>query len=425
MSGPVALQDANNFYVSAERAFDPSLNGVPAIVLSNNDGCAIARSAEAKALGIKMGDPIHLIREKVKKHGIAVRSSNYALYADMQRRILAAVEPFARDIEIYSIDENFLDLTGFEDRDLVAHCQALRARVEEWTTIQSCVGIAPTKTLAKLGNAAAKKNPLFAGVADMRDDAIRRWVMDRFEVGDVWGIGLATAVKLQKLGVGTAGQLRDMPMRQARGLGTVVLERLVAELNGVPAMAIEMVEPQRKGMAVTRSFGTPVTDIETLMGAVAQYAMRAGEKLRQHGLVAARLTIFFHTNRHRPDRPQYSATRTISLHPMTSDSLELISAARRGINRAWREGYQFTKAGVMLDDLTKADLRPMTLFENSENTSKRERLMTVIDGVNARFGKFTVVPAAQGFKREWKLRAETKSPAWTTRIGEVPVARAI
>ena len=425
MSGPIALQDANNFYVSAERAFDPSLNGVPAIVLSNNDGCAIARSAEAKALGIKMGDPIHLIREKVKKHGIAVRSSNYALYADMQRRILAAVEPFARDVEIYSIDENFLDLTGFEDRDLVAHCQALRARVEEWTTIQSCVGIAPTKTLAKLGNAAAKKNPLFAGVADLRDDAIRRWVMDRFEVGDVWGIGSATTVKLQKLGVGTAGQLRDMPMRQARGLGTVMLERLVAELNGVPAMAIEMVEPQRKGMAVTRSFGTPVTDIETLTGAVAQYAMRAGEKLRQHGLVAARLTIFFHTNRHRPDRPQYSATRTISLHPMTSDSLELISAARRGIEHAWRDGYKFTKAGVMLDNLTKAEFRPMTLFENSENTSKRERLMTAIDDVNGRFGKFTMVPAAQGFKREWKLRAGTKSPAWTTRISEVPVARAI
>ncbi len=425
MSGPVALQDANNFYVSAERAFDPSLNGVPAIVLSNNDGCAIARSAEAKALGIKMGDPIHLIREKVKKHGIAVRSSNYALYADMQRRILAAVEPFARDIEIYSIDENFLDLTGFEDRDLVAHCQTLRARVEEWTTIQSCVGIAPTKTLAKLGNAAAKKNPMFAGVADMRDDAIRRWVMDRFEVADVWGVGSATAVKLQKLGVGTAGQLRDMPMRQARGLGTIVLERLVAELNGVPAMAIEMVEPQRRGMAVTRSFGTPITDIETLMGAVAQYAMRAGEKLRQHGLVAARLTVFFHTNRHQPERPQYSATRTISLHPMTSDSLELISAARRGIEHAWRDGYQFTKAGVMLDDLTRAELRPMTLFENSENTSKRERLMTAIDDVNARFGKFTVVPVAQGFKREWKLRADTKSPAWTTRISEVPVARAI
>lgn len=425
MSGPIALQDANNFYVSAERAFDPSLNGVPAIVLSNNDGCAIARSAEAKALGIKMGDPIHLIREKVQKHGIAVRSSNYALYADMQRRILTAIEPFARDIEIYSIDENFLDLTGFEDRDLVVHCQALRARVEEWTTIQSCVGIAMTKTLAKLGNAAAKKNPLFSGVADMRDDAIRRWVMDRFKVGDVWGVGSATATKLLKLGVGTAGQLRDMPMRQARGLGSVVLERLVAELNGVPAMAIEMVEPQRKGMAVTRSFGKPVSDIETLMGAVSQYAMRAGEKLRQHGLVAARLTVFFHTNRHRSDLPQYSANRTISLHPMTNDSLELIAAARRGAEHAWREGYQYTKAGIMLDDLTKAELRPRTLFEDSANTARRERLMTAIDDVNARFGKFTVVPAAQGFKREWKLRAETKSPAWTTRISEVPVARAI
>ncbi|MBH9538177.1 Y-family DNA polymerase [Novosphingopyxis sp. YJ-S2-01] len=163
MTGAIALQDANNFYVSCERAFDPSLRGVPAIVLSNNDGCAIARSAEAKALGIRMGDPIHLIRNKVKAHGIAVRSSNYSLYGDMQRRILAAIEPFARDVEIYSIDENFLNLAGFADRDLVGHCQALRERVEQWTTIPTCVGIGSTKTLAELGNAVAKKNPISAG----------------------------------------------------------------------------------------------------------------------------------------------------------------------------------------------------------------------------------------------------------------------
>ena len=422
MTTPIALIDCNNYYVSCERAFDASLVGVPVIVLSDNDGCAIARSAESKALGIKMGDPLHLLRDRIERHGIRVLSSNYTLYGDMQRRVVAAVQDFARDFEIYSIDETFVDLAGFEDRDLVAHANAMRDQVQRWTTIPTCVGIGDTKTLAKLGNAAAKKNPLFAGVADLRDAGVRNWVMDRFPVGDVWGVGSATARKLADLGIMTAGALRDMPMKQARGVGTVVLERLVAELRGVPSGAVEAVEPQRKGMAVTRSFGSPVTDFDTLMGALSQYAMRGGEKLRRHGLVAARLTVFFHTNRHRPDRPQYSATRTLALHPMSNDSLELIDAARRGAEHAWRDGYGITKAGIMLDDLIAAELRPRTLFEG--DTERRGRLMTALDEINGRFGRFSAVTASQGFKRDWKARSEMKSPAYTTRLAEVPTVRA-
>jgi DNA polymerase V len=422
MSTPIALIDCNNYYVSCERAFDSRLVGVPVIVLSNNDGCAVARSAEAKALGIKMGDPVHLIRDKIKLHGIRVLSSNYTLYGDMQRRVVASIEDFARDFEIYSIDETFVDLAGFEGRDLVAHVRAMRDQVLRWTTIPTCVGLGPTKTLAKLGNAAAKKNPLFDSVADLRDEAVRTWVLDRFAVGDVWGVGGATAAKLAALDIHTAGQLRDMPMKQARAMGTVVLERLVAELRGVPSGVVETIEPQRKGMAVTRSFGTPVSDIETLMGAVTQYAMRAGEKLRSHGLVAARLAVFFHTNRFKPDRPQYSASRMIALHPMTNDSFELIAAARRGVEHGWRDGFAITKAGIMLDDLVAAELRPRTLFEG--DTEKRDRLMGALDSVNSRFGRFAAVPATQGFKRDWKMRADMKSPAWTTRIEDVPRVRA-
>ncbi len=285
-----------------------------------------------------MGDPIHLIRDRLDRHGMRVMSSNYTLYGDMQRRVLAAVEDFASEVEIYSIDESFLDLTPFADRDLVAHANAMWDQVRRWTTIPTRVGIGPTKTLAKLANAAAKKNPLFDGVADLREDALRNWVLDRFPVGDVWGVGHATAGKLAALGVSTAGQLRDMPMKQARGIGTVVLERLVAELQGVPASAVEIVEPQRKGMAVPRSFGGYVSDKEAMMGAMAQYAMRAGEKLRSHGLVAGQLTIFFHTNKHKRERPQYGAQRRIRLHPMTADSLELLAAARRGGEPSWRDG---------------------------------------------------------------------------------------
>ncbi|MBD8471539.1 Y-family DNA polymerase [Sphingomonas sp. CFBP 8765] len=422
MSAPIALIDCNNYYVSCERAFDASLVGVPVIVLSNNDGCAIARSAEAKALGIKMGDPIHHLRDVVCRHGIRVLSSNYTLYGDMQRRVIAACEPFARDFEIYSIDETFLDLAGFEGRDLVDHARAMREQVRLWTTIPTCVGIAETKTLAKLANAAAKKDVRFEGVADLRDAAVRREVMDAFAVGDVWGVGGATARKLTDLGVHTAGALRDMPMKQARAVGTVVLERLVAELRGVPSNAVESVAPRRKGMAVTRSFGTPVCDFDRMMGALSQYALRAGEKLRMHGLVAARLTAFFHTNRNRPDRPQYGGSRTVTLHPMSSDSFELIAAARRAAERAWRDGYSYTKAGILLDDLLPEAERPRTLFE--VDTAKRDRLMGALDAINGKFGTWTAVTATQGFKREWKLRSEMRSPAWTTKIADVPTVRA-
>lgn len=422
MSAPIALIDCNNYYVSCERAFDASLVGVPVIVLSNNDGCAIARSAEAKALGIKMGDPIHHLRDVVRRHGIRVLSSNYTLYGDMQRRVIAACEPFARDFEIYSIDETFLDFAGFEGRDLVDHAHAMREQVRLWTTIPTCVGIAETKTLAKLANAAAKKDVRFEGVADLRDEAVRRQVMDAFAVADVWGVGGATARKLTGLGVHTASALRDMPMKQARAIGTVVLERLVAELRGVPSGAVESLVPRRKGMAVTRSFGTPVCDFDRMMGALSQYALRAGEKLRMHGLVAGRLTAFFHTNRNRPDRPQYGGSRTVTLHPMSNDSFELIAAARRAAKKAWRDGYAYTKAGILLDDLLTQDERPRTLFE--ADTAKRDRLMDALDAINDKFGTWTAVTASQGFKREWKLRSEMRSPAWTTKIADVPMVRA-
>lgn len=323
---PIALIDGNNFYVSCERVFDPRLNDVPVIVLSNNDGCAVARSAEAKALGIKMGDPLFKIRDKVQEHGIRVLSSNYTLYGDMSRRVVDALGQFSPKVEIYSIDESFVDLSGFQS--VVKQAVEMRMAVRELTGIPTCVGIAPTKTLAKLGNFAAKKNPVFGGVCDFTDEKIAAWCMDRIAVGEVWGVGSRTEAKLIDVGIKTVAHLRDMPLPQARKIGTVVLERIVAELRGVRSLDLEEVAPQRKGMAVTRSAGTPMTTYDALTQAMTSHASRAAQKLRQHGLVAGQVTAFFHTNAFKPTAPQHSASRSIGLKPMSNDTFDMVQAVR-------------------------------------------------------------------------------------------------
>ena len=423
MKRPVAISDSANFYVTAERIFDPTLKNVPVIVLSNNDGCAIARSDEAKALGIKMGTPLHHIRETVDAHGIRVFSSNYTLYGDISRRVVEVYEDFTPNVEIYSIDECFLDFVGFKDR--TAHAMALRAAVLRRVGVPVRIGIAPTKTLAKCANDIAKKNPIFAGVLDMMDESLARWLLPRVPVGDIWGVGRKTTDKLKALGVHTAADLRDLPIRQARAVGTVVLERIVLELQGEACLAFEDVVPQRKGMAVTRSAGTPMTDFDTLFQAITAHASRGAEKLRQHGLVAGTLTVFFHTNKHRPDRPQYTASRTTRMTPMSSDTFDLVEAARRCAEAGWPKSdarnFGFTKAGIMLNDLVRFEDRPQTLFDQAR--PKSPALMKALDDVNDRFGKKTMVLASEGMKQAWRLRADHRSPRYTTRMEDLPVVR--
>jgi len=419
---PIAISDSANFYVSAERIFDPTLKGVPVIVLSNNDGCAVARSDEAKALGIKMGDPLHLIRDKVERHGVKVFSSNYTLYGDISRRVVDVYRDFSPDVEVYSIDECFLDFRGFQDRE--AHARNMRKAVLRRIGVPVRVGIGPSKTLSKCANELAKRNPVFGGVLDMMDECVADWLLPRVPVGDIWGIGRRTEAKLQALGIGTAAELRDMPLRQARGLGTVTLERTVLELQGEPCLSIEEVEPQRKGMAVTRSSGAPMTDFDTLFEAIMSHATRAAEKLRQHGLVAGTLTVFFHTNRHKPKRPQYAGSRSTRLVPMTNDTLEMVAAARRCARAALPKidgGYGFTKAGVMLDDLIAEADRPRTLFEVPRPNGPR--LMAALDAVNDRYGKKTMVLGSEGLRRSWAMRADHRSPRYTTRLSDLPVVR--
>ena len=423
MKRPIAISDSANFYVSAERIFDPTLVNVPVIVLSNNDGCAVARSDEAKALGIKMGEPLHLLQDKIKAHGVRVFSSNYTLYGDISRRVVEVYEDFTPIVEIYSIDECFLDFSGFKDRD--AHARAMRREVLRRIGVPVRVGIASSKTLAKCANDIAKRNPIFAGVLDMMDDTLSDWLLPMVPVGDIWGVGQKTEAKLKKLGIGTAADLRDMPTKQARAVGTVVLERTVLELQGEPCLAFEDVEPQRKGMAVTRSSGQPMMDFETVFQAVTAHVTRAAEKLRKHGLVAGTVTVFFHTNRYRPDRPQYAGSRTTRMTPMSSDTFELVQAARRCAEAAWPRdstaGYGFTKAGVMVNDLLPIADRPKTLFDRSD--AAPSAAMIALDKINDRFGKKTMVLASEGMKQSWQLRADHRSPRYTTRLSDLPVVR--
>lgn len=422
----IAISDSANFYVSAERVFDPSLCGVPVIVLSNNDGCAVARSNEAKALGIKMGAPVHHLKDKIKAHGVRVLSSNYTLYGDMSRRVSEVYEDYSPRVEVYSIDECFLDFGGFRDPE--AHAKALVSDVKQRVGIPVRVGIGPSKTLAKCANELAKKNPIFHSVCDLTETSIRDWLLPRVAVSDIWGIGRATTRKLAVEGVFTAADLRDMPIKKARAIGTVVLERTVAELRGEPCIAFEDVEPQRKGMAVTRSSGRPMLDFDTIMEALTAHATRAAEKLRQHGLVAGSLTAFYHTSRFRTDKPNHRASRTTRLTPMSNDTFDLVSAARRCAEAAWKgdlqlnQGkYEYAKAGVMLDDLLPIADRPMTLFDPVETRSPE--LMVALDAVNGRYGKKSLVLAREGFKKRTTMRQEHRSPRYTTRITDVPVVR--
>ncbi len=336
---------------------------------------------------------------------------------------MEVLHDFSPRLEVYSIDETFVDLSGFGDR-MVDHAKDMRATVRLDTGIPTCVGIAPTKTLAKLANFAAKKNPIFGSVCNLMDDTVRDYVMRRIPVGEIWGVGGATQAKLMTQGITMAAELRDLPLPLARKIGGVVLERLVAELRGVVCIDFEDVPPQRKGMAVTRSAGLPMTTFDVLAQAIAAHATRAAEKLRQHGLVAGAMTVFYHTNPHKPERPQHSASRSVRLSPMSNNTFELVEAAISAARRGWKgdpsgNGHGYTKAGIILDDLLPEQDQPALLFPPAR--PRDAKVMDALDALNDRFGKKTVVLGREGFETSWATKADHRSPRYTTRLSELPV----
>lgn len=427
MSRAYALIDGNSFYCSCERVFDPRLAGVPIVVLSNNDGCAIARTAEAKALGIRMGAPFFMIRQLCREQGVRVFSSNYTLYGDMSARTNAVYLMFAPRIEIYSIDESFLDLSDVRPRDRVTLARDLRSTVRAWTGIPTCVGIGPTKTLSKLANHIAKSVPELAGVCDLTDaHASAHWLC-RVPAEAIWGVGRANAKRLAALGCESVADVRDLDPRAARKSMTVVGERLIYELRGVACLDLDTVPATRKGCAVTRSFSNRVEDLATMEQAVAAHATRLGEKLRREGLGTDHVTVFFHTSEHDRGNPQRSVSTVVRLPEATSNTLVLVKAATHGVRQTWREGYRYSKAGVVTVDLVRlaASQRALPGFGQLD----RERsgaLMSALDACDARFGRGAVVPARAGLveRRAWSTKFEMRTPRYTTQIAELPVALA-
>ncbi len=419
----LALVDCNNFYVSCERVFNPRLEGVPVGVLSNNDGCFVARSAELKALGVQMGQPLFEVRDLVKRHRVKVLSSNYSLYGDMSARVMECLSGFA-PTEGYSIDESFLDLSCFERRDVAGVCREVRDTVRRWTGIPVCVGIGgSTKTLSKMANYAAKKKLVDdSGVCDLHDSDVREHVLRTVPVGEVWGIGRKSAEKLAMVGIKTAADLRDMDTRHARQVLTVVGERIVYELRGVACLPLDLVQKPQKGLAVTRSFGVPVTDLNEMLSALVTYTTRASEKLRAAGLCAGHMQVFAHTSLFRDD-PPYSGSASSEIRPQADDTFVLIRHSTALLRRLWRDGYRYCKAGVMLSDLTPKEKVQPTLLDALDH-ERSGRLMAALDAVNARMGRGTLAPATAIAGRSWRMRQESRSPSYTTCLDDIPVVRA-
>ena len=423
MFSAFALIDCNNFYASCERVFDPSLRNRPIVILSNNDGCVIARSSEAKELDIAMGSPEFKVRRILKKHSVAVRSSNYALYGDMSRRVFETIESITDDLELYSIDEAFARLHASTETDLASLGRTIRNRVRRHTGIPVSVGIGLTKTLAKLANERAKKDPAYGGVCSMMQPRIIRDTLKEYPVSGVWGIGKKLSLHLNRHGVETAAQLCTMPDKWIRSNMKVTGLRTVLELRGTPCLEIEESLDAKKGIMSSRSFGKPVSDSEQLMQAVSTFTARAAEKLRSQGCVAGSLTVTISTDKYRnPNRP-YKFSRTQTLKSPTASTPALTAAAGRITGYLFKNGMVYKKASVMLTGLIPRNEIQADLFSADRYSGKDHRLMESMDQINSRFGKQTVLSASSGLNPEWKMKQQHLSGRYTTQWDELMMVK--
>lgn len=418
MFDSIALIDCNNFYVSCERVFAPRLLGRPVVVLSNNDGCVISRSEEAKRLRIGMGAPYFKNRRVIEENGVTVCSSNYELYADMSRRVMCALQEFTPEVEIYSIDEAFVGLGADAVRTLQERALEIKKKVREWTGIPVSIGIAQTKTLAKVATRFAKKSGDARGVLDLTDAAARDAVLEETPVGSVWGVGPAYAKMLKDAGLGTARELRDADRRWVRRRMTVVGARIVEELRGVRCLPLERCPQGKRSVTCSRSFGELTGSLEDLRDAVALYTERVAERLRRSLLAASVVTVFLLTDRFAAG-PQYANSVTYELASPTDTTGELTWWAQRGLTQIYRRGYLYKKAGVMLNGLLPVGSLSMRL-DSDEQFARARRAMQAVDALNRRHGRGTV---RHGLPRSpdgrWPTKFLKRSPRYTTCLKDV------
>ncbi|HBS6617210.1 TPA: Y-family DNA polymerase [Klebsiella pneumoniae] len=419
-----ALVDVNSFYASCETIFRPDLQGWPVVVLSNNDGCIIARSAEAKRLGIKMGDPYFKCKDYFRQQGVVCFSSNYELYADMSNRVMTTLEEMCPRVEIYSIDEAFCDLTGVRNcRVLEEFGRELKDTVYRNTRLPVGVGIAQTKTLAKLANHAAKTWKATGGVVDLSNVERQRKLMALLPVGEVWGVGRRISKKLEAMGIKTVLQLADTDIRFIRKHFNVVLERTVRELRGEPCLGLEEFAPVKQEIVCSRSFGQRISTYEEMRQAICLYASRAAEKLRGEHQYCRFISAFVKTSPFALNEPYYGNSTSVKLLTPTHDSRDIITAATKCLDAIWRDGYRYQKAGVMLGDFYSQGVAQLNLFDDNAPRKNSEKLMEVLDHLNAKDGRGTLYFAGQGIQSAWQMKREMLSPRYTTRFSDLPVVR--
>lgn len=418
-----ALVDVNSFYASCERVFRPDLEGKPIVVVSNNDGCIISLSREAKQFGIKMGEPYFKFKEKRYPSRVYVFSSNYALYADLSSRVMQTLTDLAPAIEIYSIDEAFVNVSG------VSHCLSLetfghqmRTQVFKNTGLTVGVGIAPTKTLAKLANYAAKRWASTGGVVDLSGRERQRKLLEKVPVEEVWGVGRRITKKLNAMGITTALELAEASSWVIRKHFNVVMERTARELRGEPCLDLEEFTPTKQQIICSRSFGHRITQYEEMHQAICAYAERAAEKLRGEHQYCRFISVFVRTSPHADNEIYYGNQASVTLMTPTNDSRDIIRAATEALGRIWLDGYRYMKAGVMLADFFSSGVAQLNLFDDNRLRANSAALMAMIDSVN-HSGKGKIWFAGQGVEKSWAMKREMLSPAYTTRYADLPVAK--
>ncbi len=416
----IALIDCNSFYVSCERLFNPKIRKKPVVVLSNNDGCIISRSTEAKALGIKMGEPYFKAKDIIIKNKVEVFSSNYSLYGDLSRRVMRTLKRFNSDIEVYSIDEAFLDLSNFPDNEVESVGREIRETVLKWTGIPTSIGIAKTKTLSKVANHIAKKKK--SGVTSLIGIENIDPILEKVEINDVWGVGKQLTKFYHKNGIYNAKQLKNKSNTWIKKNSNVLGSRTAMELRGVPCIDLETTQTKRKSCVVSRSFGQRIEKYQELKEAVANYCLNASEKIRSESLIAKSITVFVRTSPFQSRFGYYSNSKTIDFAISTNNSIEIVKTALVALDSIFKNGYRYQKAGVMLTGLSNED-GSKNLF-SSEKDEKIKGLMKSIDNTNYRYGRSTLSLASAGVQKRWNMRREHSSKIDTADFYLLPTIRA-